>query len=430
LYMEEGALVSSEGSYRFTDEARAAATLAGALSLVFAPLFDARYPEHPFFADMLSETDVARLIGGFFGGANAADAATQELARLFAAPLGLATERGGAWSLETGDEALARPWVRETLALTDAAAGEVVPVAEARRALARAPYGLQREAQHLIFAALVAQRRIELVTAAGDRISRRTLDRALRWEEIAGIARAAEILHSAEELTDWARFLTGRAALASIVEPAAREEARAALADWLAVWQARALLRRFAELPDEALTVRAWNLASVVRRSFGAAADAVEATLAADISLEEGLQRVADAFADSAEQFAESAERLRELSGFVEAAQQRSHARAYLFSAEPTGADEIDSARRELLRLADDASSLFDEELRGRFDLLWRGFHARYVERYAAEHDRAVGKASDRRALDALRRSEGWREFEALAELPLALRRYWDEAAT
>ena len=428
LYLEAGALVSNKGSYQFTDEARAAGTLAAALSLVFAPLFDARYTEHPVFADTLSEADVARLIGGFFGGANAAEAATQDLARLFAAPLGLAAERGGAWSLVAGDEALARPWIRETLTLTDAAAGEVVPLAEARRALNRAPYGLQPEAQNLIFAALVAQRRIELVTATGDRISRRTLDRALKWDGIAGIARAAEILHSAAELTNWARFLTGREDLASIADPAARESARVALSEWLAVWRERDLLRQFAELPDEALTVRAWNLASAVRRSFGAAADAIEATLADDVSLEEGLQRVADTFADSPEQFTQSAARLIELSAFVEAARERERARAYLCAAAPTGADEIDSARRELLLLAADAASLFDEGQRERFALLWQEFQARYIERYALEHDRAVGSASDRRALDALLRSEGWREFETLAELPLAYRHYWEEA--
>src|SRR3712207_7717985 len=56
----------------------------------------------------------------------------------------------------------------------------------------------------LFRSALVAQRRIELVTSTGDRISRRTLGGSIKWEEIAGICRTAVIHLGAEELTEWA----------------------------------------------------------------------------------------------------------------------------------------------------------------------------------------------------------------------------------
>jgi hypothetical protein len=176
------------------------------------------------------------------------------------------------------------------------------------------------------------------------------------------------------------------------------------------------------------LTTRAWNLAATVRKSFGAAADAVEAALDDTISLEEGLERVADAFGDSTDQFARSLEQRAALAAFTAGLAGREHARAYLSFAEPTGVDEIESARRELLAMADDVHSLFDRGAVERFDLLWRAFHARYSEHYAAVHDETVGAAVDRRTIDALLRSPEWRDFEMLSRLAIVNRQYWEEA--
>jgi hypothetical protein len=428
IYMDDGLLLMGGHPRSFTADARGAQTLAEALARVLAPLLGAHFPQHPVFTETLGEPEVARLVGGLFGGANQSDQGVQELARLFAEPLGLASLRGDLYALEAGDQALKQPWVREVLALTDAAEGEVVPLHVVYERLRREPYGLLREVQYLILAALVAQRRIELVTSNGDRIGRRTLDLKLRWEEIDGVARAATLLHGAEELTAWARRLTDNPHLPSIADPAARSLVRAALSSWLAAWRDERLLESFDALPDEGLTTRAWNLAAAVRKSFGGAAEAVEAALSDAISLEEGLQRVADAFGDSPEQFSRSREQRAALTSFVTGIIGREQARAYLASAEPTTINEIESARRELLAIADDAHNLFDPDSIKRFDLLWREFHARYSEHYAALHDETVGPTSDRRTIDALLRSDEWRDFEMLSRLSIVNRKYWDEA--
>jgi hypothetical protein len=391
------------------------------------PLFGARFPQHPVFTDVLGETEVARLVGGFFGGASHSEAGVQELARRFCAPLGLVSTRGEAYVLEAGDAVLKQPWIREVLQMTDAADGEVVPLDAVYSKLKHEPYGLQREAQHLILAALVAQRRIELVTTTGDRIGRRTLDLKLRWDELSGVARAAALLHSAEELTAWARRLTNATELASIADPLAREAVRAALRSWLEAWRVRSILEKFDALPDEGLTTRAWNMASSVRKTFGVAADAVEAALSNTISLEEGLQRVADAFADSVENFQRSTEHLAALSNFTSGLEERVRAHDYLLLAEPTNRNEIESARRELLHIAEDVHSLFNHDSTIRFELLWREFQARYAEHYARLHEETVGAAMDRRALDELLRSDEWREFEALSELSILNTRYREE---
>jgi hypothetical protein len=428
IYIDDGRFMTATGERALSEEARHASTLARTLEDVIAPMLEARYPQHPSFASMLGEVEVAQLVGGLFSGANQAEASVQELARLFAMPLGLASLRGGGYAPEIDEQALKQPWVREVLAMTDAAGNEMVPLTDLNVKLRREPYGLQGEAQRLILAALVAQRRIELVTSSGDRISRRTLDRALRWDEIAGFARIETVLHNAEELTNWARNLTGLEDLSSIAAPEAREAMRAALSEWLQRWRELRLLEKFDRLPDEGLTTYAWELAASVRKTFSVAADAIEATLSEALSLEEGLQRVADAFGDSLDQFERNVSQLAKLNCFTAELARREHVRAYLMTAEPTTVDQIESARRELQTMADDVHSLFEEASVNRFNLLWREFQSQYVEHYALMHDRTMGSTTGRRAIDALTRSDEWRDFESLSKLSIVNRQYWDEA--
>ena len=192
----------------------------------------------------------------------------QELARLFAAPLGLVSVNtpDGAYALEMGDEILQYPWIREVLQLTDAADGATVSLDEVYGNLRRAPFGFLRETQHLILAALIAGRRIELVTSAGDRIGRRTLGDGLKWDEMAGMARVATLSLTAQELTRWATLLTNHETHASIAEPdRARSRARESFT-MLDAWRMDNPLTSFDAMPDEGLTTRVWNRQQDVRK--------------------------------------------------------------------------------------------------------------------------------------------------------------------
>lgn len=432
LYVDDGAFFVDGSRLQLTDEARSSATLAGLLAPTLAAPLAARYTRHPEFAAVLCEQDAARLVEEFFSGANASDAVVQSLAEQFAVPLGLATLHGSLYAHASGDEAARSPWVAAVLALVDAAGNETVPVAEARRALAGAPYGLRREAQHVVLAALVACGRVELVTASGGRISRRTLGHAVEWDEITGVSRPASVRLGADELTEWARRLTGRDELPSLADGAGRESVREALTVWLSAWRDARLLAGFDELPDSGLTTRSWNLAADVRQTYGEAADAVESGLAegvGDAPLEDTLQRVADAFGESAEEFGRASQQFEALTAYAEGVVSRETARDYLVLAEPTGVEEIESARRELLQIADDPHTLFDARSRERFDLLWRAFRERYAAYYVAAHERAVGSEGDRRALEELTGGDPWREFEVLADLPFVNPSPWHEAA-
>jgi len=231
-----------------------------------------------------------------------------------------------------------------------------------------------------------------------------------------------------EELAWWASFLTEGTLPNSLAEPDARDAVRAALAEWQKVWRAENILKKFEELPDAGLTTRVWNLASALRKSFDKAAEAVEATLKNTISLEDGLERVAVDFNNSPEQVARSREQLAQLRLLVQELPGRERARAYLSLAEPTHIDEIESARRELLGMAEDVHNLFDKESVNRFDLLWREFRNRYAEHYVSLHDGTMRDEARREAVEELMRSDEWREFESLSRLQIVNGRYWEEA--
>jgi hypothetical protein len=233
-----------------------------------------------------------------------------------------------------------------------------------------------------------------------------------------------------EELAEWASLLTETPGLpASLDNPEARDQVRGALADWLKAWRADNPLKHFDALMDEGLTTRVWNVAEALRKSYGTAAVAIEAALSKNISLEECLQRVANAFGDSPEKVAADKERLDGLATFIQELPGRESARAYLSLADATWIGEIESARRELLAITGDVHNLFDEESRNRFNLLWREFYSRYTEHYATIHDETLHDDERRAQIEAETRSDEWREFEALSRLRLVNRRYWDEAA-
>ncbi|MFL6211342.1 MAG: hypothetical protein ACJ74W_21015 [Pyrinomonadaceae bacterium] len=429
LHLDEGVLTCAGAQLALRERAQSAPTLSALLAALLDEPLAARYPQHPHFAASLNESDCARLVECMFGTVPESDA--QPLIAQFALPLGLARARDdGTHTLECGETALAQSWCQTALTIVEQAGKSGVTFAALQYALGRAPFGLSAAAQHLVIAALIAQRRLELVTPTGERLGRSAAAGGIDWANVAGVACAVIAQHDVEALTVWARQLTNNNALASLAEAGARASLRAALGAWLADWRAHALVGRCEQLPDSGLTLRVWQLVKLVRRTFGVAAEAVAATLADTISLEEGLQRVADAFGNSPVQFAESAAARAALTAYIAELAEREQVRAYLAGAEPTGVEEIECARRELLLSTDDAHSLFDDGACARFDLLWQEFHTRYAAHYADLHEHAVGARNERAAIDEALRSDAWREFEALAQLPFVNRQHRQEADT
>jgi hypothetical protein len=428
IYIENGSFVTANTKRRISDEARSAITLSGALMIMLSPMLSLRYPLHPIFTEPLGGNEVTHLVAGLFGGGNQNAPSVQDLARLFAAPLGLVSLRGETYTLEAGENILRQPWVREIVKMADESNGEVVPLSDIYQKLRKEPYGLLREPQQLVLASLVAQRRIELITKTGERMGRRMLDHKFVWDEIVGAARSASLQFGAEELTSWARRLTENEKLGSIGDPSSRESVRAGLVDWVASWRKSRLIERFEALPEDAVVTRAWRLISLSAKRFDVAAEAIEAALVDVISLEEGLQRVSDTFNDSVEVFERCKGQLNELENYIVGLEPRERVRRYISVAEPTAIDEIENARFELMSLLEDANSAFDSESNKRFNLLWREFQLRYSQHYATSHAVTMNSAALKDEIDGILRSDDWREFEGLSELELVNQEHWNRA--
>ncbi len=165
-----------------------------------------------------------------------------------------------------------------------------------------------------------------------------------------------ESLTEAEPLAgqalEWARLLTSRPSLGGEAG-----EVRAALGLWLKEWRLLAVQQKFDALPDACLTTRVWKAEAEVIKSYGRAAAALESEAAGKWTLEDALAQVARAFGDSPETYARRTRLLEDLCGFVETVAARERVRAYLTAAEPTGIDELETARRELLGLAHDSNN-------------------------------------------------------------------------
>lgn len=429
IFLEEGKLLIDGTAHEFTEKALASHSLAETLSEMLTPLFEVRYPEHPIFANELGMNEVSALVGDLFSGVRQTQSEAQNLAASFAAPLGLVALRGNYLVLDTDENLLLQPLVREVLALLNENEGsETISLREVYRRLKREPFGLVREAQHLILAALVAHRRIEFVTSKGDRINRRSLDLKIVWDDIVGIARPSTVLHSSTKLTDWARTLTAVDTFKTIDDPNDREKVRGALANWLMDWQNADALGRFDELPEEILNTKIWRLATNAQKTFGSVATTVSEILGDTISLEEGLQRIADAFSDSEKEFLERTRDLMRLEDFINGADMREKVWKYLAVCEITHDENIEKLREKLLEFINEMSVAPSEIINRELERLWQVFHEAYTEHFAIKHDTVMKSHDLQEKFDEMMRSDEWWEFENLSTLAVFQKNHWQQA--
>ncbi|MCY7374925.1 MAG: DUF6079 family protein [Pyrinomonadaceae bacterium] len=428
IFLEEATLEIEDFDYNFSEEARAAGTLTEVFSNMLEPLFENLYPEHPHFAETLDMNDVSQIVSDFFSGARQNLTETQRLAKTFALPLGLVAERNNSIVLETEDNLINLPLARKILAAVKENPETSVSLETIYRELKKSPYGLGREASHLILTALVAQRRIEFVTSRGDRINRRSLDLKIIWNDIEGIAKPSGVLYGDRRLTEWARMITGTKTFQSIDQPADRQAVKTALENWLADWQSERLLERFNDLPDEVLNTKIWRMATYTEKTFGTVAVTATAILDDTISLEEGLHRVADAFSDSEREFSARRDDLVVLGDFINGVGGRERIRNYLAICETTDDANLEFTREKLVRIIEESYFNPNSRLNDEMENLWQIFHAQFADYFAMKHDLVMKSHLMREKFDEFRRSDEWWEFETLSRLTIFQKTYWKEA--
>jgi hypothetical protein len=428
IFLADGKLIIDGFDFNFTEEARNAQSLSKIFTIMLESLFEMKFPTHPVFTQPLGMTEVSTLISDLFSGTRQNLAEVQRFAELFALPLGLVTRRGNSFILETEENLLKLPIAQEVLALVKKSSEENVSLRTVYRYLKREPIGLVREAQHLVLTALVANRQIEFVTTKGDRISRRSLDLKIIWDDIEGIALPTATSYPTERLTHWAKVLTSNDTFNSIDLPDDSEAVKKALQIWFSDWQKARLLERFSELPDEILNTKIWRLSLLAEKTFGSVATTVASVLDESIILEEGLHRIADAFSDSEEEYFERAKELVVLEDFVSGTHRREEIRTYLAVCETTDDAKIEVLREKLFQILQETTINPSQLTNREMENVWQAFHMRFAEYFSTKHDTIMKSHHLQEQFDEIMRSNEWWEFENLSHLPVAPQIYYREA--
>lgn len=427
LFLQDAKFIIDGNEYEITEQAKSSMSLSDIFSTMLAPLFEIRYPSHPVFLEPLAMTEVSALVNDFFSGAKQNNAEVQKLAETFALPLGLVSQRGDSYILETEENVVKLPLAQEVLSLVNENPANTVSLKNVSQRLRQLPFGLMREAQHLILTALVAQRQIEFVTSKGDRINRRSLDLKIIWDDIVGIAKPTGVTYGSKRLTEWAKILTDANNFQSIDIPEDQIAIKNAFENWLKTWESKKVLERFEELPDEIFNTKIWRLATNSQKTFKVVAATLREVLAETVSIEEGLYRIADAFSDSDEVFANATNDFTVLEDFIESVDNRREIWTYLAVCGATENKDLEILRERLLKVIDNIYFNPDKTLHSEMKGLWEEFHARFSEYFTINHDAVMKSHLLQEKYDEIRRSDEWWEFENLSAIPVFPRTFWNK---
>lgn len=428
ILLEDGKLVINGFDYNYTEEARAATTLADLFSIMLEPLFETRYPEHPYFSQKLGMSEVAVLVNDLYSGTRHNFAEVQDFAHAFGVPLGLVKKQGDVYVPESEEAVIALPNAAEILRMVNEGGKNPVTLKAIYTELRKPPYGLVHEAQHLILTSLVAHRQIEFVTSKGDRITRRSLDLKIIWDDIIGVAKPLEASFSNKKLVRWAIALTGDKSIKSLEGAEEREKLRSAFREWIEQWNAARVLEKFDDVPDDLINVKIWRIAARTRKSLGSVADNVAAALEDTITFEECLSRVSDAFSDSEEEMARAQEELTVVDSFVNSVSSRETIYGYLAVCDPTGDEAIEELREKLIQVADRSFSNPSDAHNRELGYLWDKFRRDFGVHFAAQHDAVMKSHGLQERFAEIRRSDRWWQFENLSAIDAFEQDHWQQS--
>lgn len=417
-FLEDGDLVIDGFDYNFTEEARGARTLSGIFGTMLEPLFETRYPSHPYFTRALENEDVASIVTDVYNSTRRDLADVQSRAQTFAFPLGLMRLEGTSFVPESHERLGALPISQEVLELVQANGGKAVELSAVYSSLRKQPHGLGLAAQQMLLTALVAERYIEFVTTSGNRINQRSLDLTIIWDDILGVARPMESSFSAEKIKRWAKLFVKEGEFLSIDRPADREALTAAFGRWAAEWDEAAVLDRFQELPEDIFNVKIWRLSARASKTFGTVVETIRKAAEEAVAPEECLDRVAEAFSGSETEFMRGERELRTLAGFVKSVSLQEEARTYLAASEFTADDEIEGLRERLFTLIELASADADEDVNREMAYAWEKFRRAYADHFDSRHSAVMNSSERKSKFSDVLRSEDWAEFDILSKLP------------
>lgn len=426
IMLESGKFVIDGFDYNFTDEARESDSLTKLFSIMLEPMFETRYPEHPLFTETLGMAEVSRFVSDFYSGARQDMEDVQELAASFGLPMKLVKKVDNVYVPETGEVLENLPLATKVLSLVDTQVN--TPLNQIYSELKKAPYGLVREAQHLLLAALVADRRVEFVTNGGDRINSRSLDLRIIWDEIAGIVRTKENSVSSKGLIKWAVTLTGDATITSLSNKADQEKLRSSYKKWLVDWDEQNLLGRFDRISDTHINTQVWTRISRLRSSLGVIAAEMKSVLAGTASPEDPIYKAVAIFSDSEEEFEKSQNLCKFITCFLEACDLRDKIIPYISAAEYTNNIDIEKKREALLSTLEKAISNPAEARNREAKYLWERFNREFSDHFQLQHNLTMLSHDLQEKFDDIKRTDMWYEFESLSNIPILRGSSWEKA--
>ncbi|HMO80981.1 MAG TPA: DUF6079 family protein [Pyrinomonadaceae bacterium] len=411
--------------YNFTDEARAADTLSDLLSVMLEPMFETRFPLHPHFGERLGMAEVSKLVSDFYVGSRQNLEDVQRSARNFFFPLGLVRFVDGRYVPEALENLEKLPGVIEVSNLLSSAGDGSVSLSAIYSHLKRPPYGLVREAQHLILSALVAERKIEFVTSKGDRINSRSLDLKIIWDDIVGVAKPSDSGVSTKRLVAWAQTITGDSSIKAWTTSEDEAKLRASLKDWLDEWDKAALLEKMDKASGTEMTTTIWAEGSRLKKTFGAFAEDLRTSLAGGISIDGALARLSEVFLDDDGEYRRATHAATAIENYLFAVELRSTVMRFLSASEPTGDAKLEATREALVRSIERALKQPAEARNREVSYLWAQFHRGYSESYVAAHDGVLRSHDLQEKFDEILRTDIWWEFRHLSQITALRTVHW-----
>lgn len=416
VFLEDGHLSIDGFDYNFSDAARTSPTLSGLFSSMLEPLFEMRYPSHPYFLRSLGLGEVSSLVSDLYSGSRQKLGDVQQLAQTFALPLGLVKLVDGVYYPASREQLLTLDSVRKIEAVLDGSPNASAELKSVYVELRKPPAGLVREAQQLILAAMVSQRMIEFVTSKGDRINQRSLDLRMIWDDIVGLARPQESAHSSAKLAKWAVAFANTSDITDVGLEGDLAKFREGAATWLSEWDSARILGRFNHVPEEGLNTAIWKTVTRASKTLGAAASLLRKFIEGQTTAEECLGRISELFLDDVSRFEKAKEDLDVVRIYLEDHHERERYRRYAVVASTTDRPSIEAARESLMSLLDEFEAAPSIDTSRKIGYAFSRFQREYLDYYLSLHDIAMRSHEVQERIDQLKTSEEWWLFESLRD--------------
>lgn len=417
IFLEDGRIIIDGFDYNLSAEARSSTTLSGVFSVMLEPLFESRFPQHPYFLRNLGLAEVSSLVSDLYSGSRQKLGEVQQLAQTFALPLGLVRLADGVYYPANKEQLLALDLVKRIEAIISSSGDAATDLKLIYSELSKPPFGLVRESQQLILAAMVSQRMVEFVTSKGDRINHRSLDLRMIWDDIIGLARPHDSAYSAEKLAKWANHLTGRSDIGDISIDTEAAKFREGAEAWLSEWDMARVLGRFNDVPEEMLNTLIWKAVTRASRTVGATSSLIRKYLEGQSTAEECLGRVSELFQDEPERFQKANSDLETVRLYLDGFSERESAMKYLAVAGHSFDHGVESLREQAFAALSEFGRSLSPDANREVGYSFSRFASAFSEKYLEEHDSVMRSHDLQEKASEFFRSEDWWFYENVVGL-------------